>query len=108
MFDIEAYIDSRIAEALSKQSVAPTAYSQLDGQRPPGTSRNIFLVAWRILHKEGHPGATYRGKSRMLSPDAWQSYELRAASKPLRRRKAALPPTAIEVEAAAIRRKMGL
>lgn len=58
-----------VARELSAKGSRP--YSQVDGERPPGTSKLVYLRAWRAARRQGHPGATSDGRARLLTPEAF-------------------------------------
>ncbi len=46
-------------------------YSQHDGSRPRGCSRERFLDVWKRAHDAGNEGATKDGRARVLTADAY-------------------------------------
>ena len=47
------------------------AYSQRDGERPPGAGKAKFLRVWRLAAAAGDVEATREGKARLLTAACW-------------------------------------
>jgi len=55
-------------------------YSQLDGERPPGRSRESYLARHRRARKAGDHGAWVEGRAHLMTGEAWDRYAPRPAA----------------------------
>lgn len=49
-------------------------FAQHDGSRPAGCSRSGYLQTWGKAWEDRHPGATKRGRARLLTREAFDRY----------------------------------
>ena len=66
-------VDRRLRELGVTMEGRP--YTQRDAERPRGCGRAKYLRVWRLAHRAGDAGARAQGKSRLLTPEAFERFE---------------------------------
>ena len=65
------YLVPLLAAHLGAGANAPRAFSQIDGQRPPGVGRPRYLRAWRRGRDAADPECRADGRARLMMDGAW-------------------------------------
>lgn len=63
-----------VAAVLGRAGGAPSAHSQVDGQRPIGVGRDRYLRGWRRGRDAADPEVWGDGRARCMTAAAWQRH----------------------------------
>lgn len=73
--DVRRIVAEEVAKRLRAAPTSSTLCSQYDGERPAGVGKALYLKVHQLAFRNGEPSAVRRGKSRVMSHDAFDKYE---------------------------------